>query len=64
MDRIADLQAAQPAQARRALDGRPPGRHLGQARRILEKHRAQLGAQHLDAAQTVSDARIRTMLSP
>ena len=45
-------------------DGRPPGQHLGQARRLLEKCRVQLWAQQLGTAQTVSDARIRKMLSP
>jgi hypothetical protein len=46
----------------RAPDGRPAGQHLGQARRMLEKCRVQLWAQQLGTAQTVSDARIRTML--
>ncbi|MET8311926.1 DUF3418 domain-containing protein [Micromonospora sp. NPDC005173] len=53
-----------PPPARRAPDGRPPGQHLGQARRMLEKYRVQLWAQQLGTAQTVSDARIRKMLSP
>ena len=63
-DRIADLQGAHLPPARRAPDGRPPGQHLGQARRMLEKYRVQLGAQQLGTAQTVSDARIGKMLSP
>jgi hypothetical protein len=31
---------------------------------MLEKYRVQLWAQQLSTAQTVDDARIRTMLSP
>ncbi|WP_407660886.1 DUF3418 domain-containing protein [Kitasatospora paracochleata] len=46
-------------QARRAPDGRRPGRHLGQARRMLETYRVRLWAQQLGTAQTVGDARIR-----
>ncbi|MBW8804144.1 MAG: DUF3418 domain-containing protein [Catenulisporales bacterium] len=53
-----------PPPARRAPDGRPPGHHLGQARRMLEKYRVRLWVQQLGTAPTVSDARIRTMLSP
>ncbi|MER7892717.1 DUF3418 domain-containing protein [Micromonospora sp. NPDC094482] len=53
-----------PPSARRAPDGRRPGQHLGQARRMLEKYRVQLWAQQLGTAQTVSDARIRRMLRP
>ncbi|MGC5022185.1 DUF3418 domain-containing protein [Micromonospora sp. DT47] len=59
-----DQRADRAKQARRAPDGRPPGQHLGQARRMLEKYRVQLWAQQLGTAQTVSDARIRKMLSP
>jgi len=64
MDRIADLQAAHLHQLAALPDGRPPGQHLGQARRMLEKYRVHLWAQQLGTAQTVGDARIRKMLSP
>jgi ATP-dependent helicase HrpA len=50
MDRVADPQAAHLHQLAAHRDGRPPGRHLGQARRMLEKYRVQLWAQQLGTA--------------
>lgn len=64
MDRIADLQAAHLHQLAALPTAARPASSLGQARRMLEKYRVQLWAQQLGTAQTVSDARIRKMLSP
>jgi len=63
MDQVTDLQAAVLHRYEALPAGRPAGAALRQARWMVEEYRVSLWAQHLGTAQTVSDSRIRKVLT-